>query len=124
MTTVKVFGRDLPIIPAEDLERRAEALADGFDYERISKAMHAVGWTWVGESPTPPRLRATVLRLVTKALTAAPSGAEWAVGCGGFKVTRSPDGSVHAIFVLSNVGELVPEEGEAGYVVVPEVGKR
>lgn len=124
MTTVKVFGRDLPVIPAEDLERRAAALADGFDYERISRAMHAVGWTWVGESPTPAGLRAAVLRLVTKALTVTPSTSEWAVRCGGFRVSRSPDGSIHAAFILSNVGEMIPEEDATGYVVVPEAGKR
>jgi hypothetical protein len=121
MKTVQVFGKPLPILSETELEKRAEVLADAFDYERISKAMRAVGWLWAGETPTPVSMRSTVRRLVARALNSPPSPVEMTWGGGGFKVTRAPSGEISAVFILSHVGE---QRDEEGLVVVPEVGKR
>ena len=56
MTTVKVFGRDLPVIPAEDLERRAALPLRGsgelrFQYSTYIARRYAIdaqGATWLG----------------------------------------------------------------------------
>jgi hypothetical protein len=73
------------------LEQQQADIMDRFNFERVLVAMHALNWTWIGETVTLEKLKATAMSLLTDVQKEYNQENGWrSVATGGFEARIDP----------------------------------
>jgi hypothetical protein len=73
------------------LEQQQADIMDRFNFERVLVAMHALNWTWIGETVTLDKLKATAMSLMNDVQKEYNQENGWrSVATGGFEARIDP----------------------------------
>jgi hypothetical protein len=95
-TTTPRHGKVKETLSPEEWQQHIAATLDGFNFEKVHRAMKAVGWEWwpqptgMPKVPTPDELRTCASRLIDFMVQHRQDGDSTEFG--GFRVTKYDDG--------------------------------